>query len=54
MSGVDAVRTADPEVDARAARAARGRELAAVLELAGLFPARHEATLAFPPFAASR
>jgi transcriptional regulator with XRE-family HTH domain len=31
-------------------RAARGRELAAVLELAEQFPSRHDATLEFPPF----
>ncbi len=30
--------------------AARGRELAEVLDLAELFPARHSETLAFPPF----
>ena len=29
---------------------ARGRELAEVLELAGMFPARHETTLSFPKF----
>ncbi len=28
----------------------RGDELAAVLRLAGTFPARHEANLAYPPF----
>jgi transcriptional regulator with XRE-family HTH domain len=31
-------------------RAARGRELAAVLELAEQFPARHASTLEFPVF----
>lgn len=31
--------------------AARGAELIEVLELAALFPARHEPTLTFPPFA---
>jgi transcriptional regulator with XRE-family HTH domain len=30
--------------------AARGRELVEVLELAALFPARHAATLEYPPF----
>jgi len=43
------------DVDLRAqpydmARADRGRELAAVLELAGQFPARHSTSLAFPVF----
>jgi len=33
---------------------ARGRELIEVLELAALFPARHEPELAFPRFRASR
>lgn len=32
----------------------RGRELLEVLELAALFPARHGATLDFPPFGAPR
>jgi len=29
---------------------ARGKELQAALELAALFPARHQPTLSFPPF----
>lgn len=33
-----------------AARVAKGDELAAVLELAAAFPARHEPTLGYPPF----
>jgi transcriptional regulator with XRE-family HTH domain len=40
---------ARPDHDERA-RAAKGRELADVLDLASHFPARHEPTLAFPPF----
>lgn len=31
-------------------RAARGRELVEALELASMFPARHDADLRFPPF----
>jgi transcriptional regulator with XRE-family HTH domain len=34
-------------------RAARGRELVEVLELAALFPARHRETLEFPIFGAA-
>jgi transcriptional regulator with XRE-family HTH domain len=34
-------------------RAARGRELAEVLELAAQFPARHSATLDYPVFGAA-
>jgi len=34
-------------------RAARGRELVEVLELAAMFPARHAATLEFPRFGAA-
>ncbi len=35
-------------------RVALGRELAAVLDLAGHFPARHSPTLEFPPFPSVR
>ena len=35
-------------------RAARGRELAAVLDLAEQFPARHAASLEFPAFPGTR
>lgn len=34
-------------------RTARGRELLDALELAAMFPARHDAALAFPPFGQS-
>lgn len=54
------VRSAGFELDAGlspsvggADRAARGRELVEVLELAALFPARHAATLEFPKFGAA-
>jgi transcriptional regulator with XRE-family HTH domain len=39
-----------PAVDGGTDPAARGRELVEVLELAALFPARHSATLEYPPF----
>jgi transcriptional regulator with XRE-family HTH domain len=35
-------------------RAARGRELVEVLELAAMFPAEHESALTFPKFGAVR
>jgi transcriptional regulator with XRE-family HTH domain len=35
-------------------RAARGRELVEVLELAAMFPAQHESSLTFPKFRAVR
>jgi transcriptional regulator with XRE-family HTH domain len=34
-------------------RAARGRELLEVLELAGMFPARHDRSLTYPRFGAA-
>jgi transcriptional regulator with XRE-family HTH domain len=43
-----APRVVDPDGD----RAARGRELIEALELAEMFPARHEPALSFPPFEA--
>jgi transcriptional regulator with XRE-family HTH domain len=44
---VDLELTARPEGDDRAAR---GRELVEVLELAARFPARHDPALPYPPF----
>ncbi len=48
---VDVTLTARP-ADVAADPAARGRELVEVLELAELFPARHDATLTAPKFGA--
>ncbi len=48
---VDVALTARPP-DFAADPAARGRELVEVLELAEMFPARHEATLTAPKFGA--
>ena len=39
-----------PRADNASTRAAKAAELAAVLELAGQFPARHDPDLRYPPF----
>jgi transcriptional regulator with XRE-family HTH domain len=48
-AGVELVDELEPAVGG-VARAARGQELIDVLELASMFPARHEPELSFPRF----